>query len=118
MNVWNTNKIDLFQIVMLSIYLALCAIVWVLFYFNLKEQYIMHHLLPSKTFIGCKITEQEAPSVLKKIMNHYYGIIVVPIRRAMVIDHFGPDLGPIILSYLPNKDEYESNENIKLVKTV
>ena len=43
----------------------------------------------------------------------------MPIRRAMVIDHFGPDLGPIILSYLPNnKDEYESNENVRVVRTV
>ena len=45
---------------------------------------------------------------MKNIINHYTGIIVVPIRKAIVIDHFGPDLGPIILSYLPIKDEFEN----------
>ena len=55
---------------------------------------------------------------LLKIFNHYLGIIVVPIRKAMIIEHFGPDLGPIILSYLPNKDEYEAKENMSKLRTV
>ena len=119
-NIWTTDKIDLFQVVMITIYIGLCSIIWVLFYFNLREQYVMHHLLPSKRFLlnNGKLTEQDSEELLKKITSHYYGIIVIPIRRAMVIEHFGPDLGPIILSYLPNKDEFESNENVKIVKTV
>ena len=52
-NIWNTTKIDLFQVVMISIYVALCSIVWILFYFNLKEHYIMHHLFPAVRYLRC-----------------------------------------------------------------
>ena len=44
--VYGTSKIDLFQVVMITIYISL-TIVWILFYSNLKEQYIMHHIMPS-----------------------------------------------------------------------
>ena len=107
---------------MITIYIGLCIIVWILFCFNLREQYVMHHIFPAINSLGTRsgsqLTAEYAEDLLSRITNHYYGIIVIPIRRAMVIEHFGTDLGPIILSYLPNKDEYESKENVKLVRTV
>ena len=117
-NIWNTDSIDLFQIVMMTIYLAGCGIIWILFIANCFEQYMMHHLLPSMSSLPPYISEAKADQLLKDITNHYFGMIVVPIRKAMVIEHFGPDLGPIILSYLPTKDEYNVNENIAKVRTV
>ena len=56
--------------------------------------------------------------ILKDITNHYLGIIVVPIRRAMLIDHFGRDLGEIIVSYLPNEDTFDDSGNMMKVTTV
>ena len=118
-NIWKTTEIDLFQVVMISIYLGLCGIIWILFILNLEEQYLMHHIVPSNySLSGYGINDQLVDTLLKNITNHYFGIVVVPIRRAIVIDHFGPDLGPIILGYLPAKDEYESGENVPRVKTV
>ena len=78
----------------------------------------MHHILPFSKYLSSTINEKHTDRLLKEITNHYFGIIVVPIRRAIVIDHFGPDLGPIILSYLPVKDEYDSVEKVARVKTV
>ena len=118
-NIWNTDRIDLFQVVMITIYLVSCGIIWILFYFNLREQYMMHHILPSSTGLtSYGFSEKKIDALLKDITNHYFGIIVVPIRRAIVMDYFGPDLGPIVLSYLPTKDEYDSGENVARVKTV
>ena len=117
-NIWNTQYIHVFQIVMITIYLSLCMIIWILFFLNLEEQYIMHHIIPGKVDVPYNINENDSNRLLKEITNHYFGIIVVPIRRAIIIDHFGPDLGPIILSYLPKKDEYDTNENVVRVKTV
>ena len=117
-NVWNTNHIALFQVVMITIYLSQCGILWILFILNMREQYIMHHMLPSRRYLNGSIKAERADKLLKEITNHYFGIIVVPIRRAIVIEHFGPDLGPIILSYLPAKDEYDNKENITKVRTV
>ena len=117
-NIWTTTKIDLFQVVMITIYMSLCGIVWILFIVNIKEQYLMHHIFPSDVYIRGNLTEEDSRRMLKKISSHYFGIIVVPIRKAMIIEHFGPDLGPIILSYLPAKDEYGVDQNITKVRIV
>ena len=117
-NVWNTTDIALFQVVMMTIYLGLCGILWILFIFNLREQYIMHHIFPSRKYFRSNFYSDNTEELLQEITNHYFGIIVVPIRRAIIIDHFGPDLGPIILSYLPAKDEYDAKQNITKVRTV
>eukprot|EP01083_Nonionella_stella_P305506 1066028_1 len=107
-NVWNTEFVDLFQKVMITVYLALCVLLSILFYMNCCEQYLLAHFVPSSdsfTPINSKSISEE---LIKDITNHYYGIVVIPIRRAIVIDRFGQDLGPIILSYLPLTDHYEN----------
>ena len=114
-NIWNTNSIDMFQIVMITIYLILCIILSILFVLNCSEQYIMSHILPAEDYIYCIYKHTPTQKIIKQITNKYYGIIVIPIRRAIIVDHFGPDLGPIILSYLPLEDEY-SNANNDVVK--
>ena len=42
----------------------------------------------------------------------------IPIRRAMIIEHFGPDLGTIILSYLSDDDEFDVSAEISRAKVV
>ena len=116
-NIWNTTKIDIFQIVMITIYLILCIILSILFCLNIKEQWLMYHIMPHLKHLK-QYSELEANDKLKKITNHYYGMTVIPIRRAMVLEHFGPDLGPIILSYLPDKDEFDISTNISRAKVV
>merc|ERR1712130_130695 len=110
-NIWNTEHVDIFQVVMISIYIGLCCIVFVLLWLNCKEQYLMAHILPGNSWLshgtigyGVGIQEQ----CTQRIMNRYYGIIVIPQRRAVVIDCMGPDLGPIVLSYLPTDDVVNS----------
>eukprot|EP01084_Bolivina_argentea_P227906 384993_1 len=117
-NIWNTNEIHLFQVVMITIHIALCVLLSILFYWNCCEQYLMAHILPSSRRIH-EINNVESQKELKLITNHYYGIVVIPIRRAMVMEKFGRDLGPIILSYLPEQDEYDaSDNNVVRVKTI
>lgn len=74
----------------------------------------MAHLLPSSTWMSLyKSVDKEA--LTKTITNKYYGIIVIPIRRAIVIDSLGPDLGPIVLSFLPTDEHYEhAYDNVTL----
>merc|ERR1712232_1101255 len=108
---------------MMTIYIILCAILSVLFCFNVREQYIMAHLLPWKTYIEPIQHRQEADDIviekkIKDIINHYYGMTVVPIRRAMIIEKFGPDLGDIIVSYLPMDDEFEITGDVAKGRTV
>eukprot|EP01083_Nonionella_stella_P066300 174453_1 len=112
-NIWNTERIDVFQIVMISIYIILCIVLSVLCYYNAKEQYTMCHLLPSQKRFGERFNnEAYVESTIKKITNHYYGMTFIPIRRAMIIDTFGPDLGQIIASYLPNDDDFDVAGNL------
>eukprot|EP01084_Bolivina_argentea_P148080 258967_1 len=110
-NIWNTEFVDMFQTVMITIYLALSVILSILFYINCCEQYLLAHFLPSESWIYFVTSERISKDSIKDITNHYYEIIVIPIRRAIVIEHFGPDLGPIILSYLPLTDHYENADN-------
>eukprot|EP01083_Nonionella_stella_P040228 109311_1 len=56
--------------------------------------------------------EDHVESTIKDITNHYYAMMFIPIRRAMIIDTFGPDLGVIIASYLPNDDEFDVAGNL------
>ena len=43
---------------------------------------------------------------------------VIPIRRAMVIEKFGADLGAIVLSYLPSDDTFDGLADVVKVRTV
>eukprot|EP01083_Nonionella_stella_P173863 601023_1 len=117
--IWNTTGIDMFQIVMMTIYIVLCGVLGILFYLNAKEQYLMAHLLPHAGYISYRHkSESDVENNIQKITNHYYGIIVVPIRKAMIIERFGPDLGPIIVSYLPSDDKFELAGDVVRVTTV
>ncbi len=118
-NIWYTKDIDVFQIIMITIYIILCAILSILFYYNIKEQYLMAHILPSKGYLERVVLDEEEMKIkIKKITNHYFGMTVIPIRRAMIIEFFGRDLGPIIVSYLPNDDNFDTIGDVLIVKTV
>eukprot|EP01083_Nonionella_stella_P093035 260585_1 len=117
-NIWNSPSVDLFQVVMMSIYLCLICIVSVLFHVNAVEQYLMAHILPSQ-YTRFTMQTRLTDGMIKQITNYYYGIVVIPIRKAIVIEKFGSDLGPIILSFLPLDDHYDaSNKELIKVKTV
>ncbi len=117
-NIWNTKYVHPFQVVMISIYLVLCAALTILLYLNLMEQYLMAHILPAEEWIYCIYAHTSTKTVIEDITNHYFAIIVIPIRRAMIIDKFGPDLGQIILSYLPLDDKYENASNDVVIPKV
>eukprot|EP01083_Nonionella_stella_P173861 601011_1 len=118
-NVWNTEFVDLFQKVMITVYLALCVLLSILFYMNCCEQYLLSHFLPASRSLTHIKTKMISDELIKDITDHYYGIVVIPIRRAIVIDKFGQDLGPIILSYLPLTDHYENaNQQVIAPKIV
>lgn len=117
-NVWDSEHVDLFQIVMMSIYIALCGILSLLLCWNMSEQYLMAHILPSSGWV-CAYKSTDKKKITRDITNHYYGTIVIPIRRAIVIDCMGPDLGPIVLSYLPTDEVYEHvYDNVTLASGV
>ena len=113
--IWTSPHIDVFQMVMITVYLVLCSTLAVLLYLNAKEQYLLSHILPMKASL---YRVNGDSSYLKDITNHYYGMTVIPIRRAIVLDHFGDDLGEIIVSYLPNDDEFENADHVLKVTTV
>jgi len=108
-NVWTADLVDPFQRVMLTVYLALCAILLVLLCVNCSEQYLTAHFLPSSSNVRFPSSTDRSvvlERVSRQVMDHYFGMIVEPIRKAMVTEKFGPDLAPIILSYLPKQDHY------------
>merc|ERR1711978_55557 len=89
-------------------------IVFMLFVPNMFEQYVLAHIYPGKEYlIGVSQDLQNEWS--KEISDHYFNILVIPIRRAIVIDAYGPDIGPVILSYLPLVDKYD-NSNKNMIK--
>ena len=116
--IWTSPHIDRFQVVMITVYLALCAILSVLLYLNMEEQYLLSHILPFTSSLPTISSSESVDGYLRDIANHYLRMTVVPIRRAIVIDHFGVYLGEIIVSYLPNDDEFENAGNVPKVTTV
>ena len=118
-NICMTGDIYIFQKIMISVYLALCTILSVLFVWNCSEQYLMAHLLPGSKRLPEIRNEQKSKEYSKNITNHYYNIQIIPIREAILIDAFGIDIGPIILSFLPFVDDYvASSEDMVKVTTV
>eukprot|EP01083_Nonionella_stella_P175374 610516_1 len=122
-NIWNTEFVDRFQVVMITVYLILCVILSILFYLNCCEQYLMAHILPAESWFWSNRYYDNVfdrkDEYVKAITNHYFGIIVIPMRRAIVTGRFGPDLGKIILSYLPIDDEYENaNQDVVAPKMI
>jgi len=114
--IWTSPHIDVFQMVMIAVYLFLCSTLALLLYLNAKEQYLLSHILPMKeSFTKINFSSDQK---LRDITNHYYGMTVIPIRRAIILDHFGDDLGEIIVSYLPNDDEFENADHVVKVTTV
>eukprot|EP01084_Bolivina_argentea_P128008 226341_1 len=117
--IWNTQYLDLFQVVIITIYLGLCLIVLLLFYWNCREQYLMAHILPFTNSLPSVNYEHTVKETIKKITNHYYEIVVIPIRKALIFEFFGYDLGAIVLAYLPLNDHYEgTDKNVVRVKAV
>ena len=119
--IWTSPHIDAFQVVMITVYLVLCSALAILLYLNAKEQYLLSHILPFKSSLDQifhKIRPGLVDEYLRDITNHYYGMTVIPIRRAIVLEHFGFDLGEIIVSYLPNDDEFEDAGHVVKVTTV
>ena len=101
---WTSDAVDQFQVILLSMYLTLSAVLLALLWLNCREQYILSHFVPAESSVEFALSDN---SILRKVTDHYYGMTVVLIRRAIVHDVFGPDLAPIILSYLPAGDHYE-----------
>lgn len=118
-NIWMTDDIEIFQKIMISVYLALSTILFVLFVWNCTEQYLMAHLLPGSKRLPEIRSEQKSKEYTRNITNHYYNIQIIPIREAILIDAFGIDIGLIILSFLPFVDEYvASSKDLVKVTTV
>ena len=118
-NIWNTTKIDSFQIVMITIYLILATTVIILLYLNAKQQWLMAHILGYlRGMDTTKHSEKVLDERMQNVFNHYYRVTIKPIRRAMIIDTFG-DIGGIILSYLKDSDEtFEQIAPVVKVKRV
>eukprot|EP01084_Bolivina_argentea_P091792 165212_1 len=114
----NMINIDMFQVIMITVYLFLFIILMVILVLNISEQFLMYHMLGSRSNLKNITNIMTAKKWIKNIRNHYYGVITVPIRRAIVLDVFGNDLGPIILMYLPADDHYEGIEEVVLAKTL
>merc|ERR1711971_183120 len=96
-----------------------CCITSVLMWFNVREQYLLAHILPSEDRMRIPTKQPGwAEAEIKRVTNHYYGITVIPIRRAIVIERFGFDLGSIIVSYLPTDDTFDGVGDVVKVRTV
>jgi len=100
--IWTSSHIDVFQMVMITIYLVLCTILAVLLYLNGKEQHLMYHIMPSRSSlpnVGSGVHNKNE-EMMTRIRNMHYELSVVPIQKAMLQSHFGPDIGEIIIMYL------------------
>ena len=80
----------------------------------------MRHVLPlMRVFSTSSISTAHQKDYIDQITDQYFGIIVIPIRKAVVLNFLGPDIGPIVLSFLPTDDKYEHKyKNVQLVTNV
>ena len=99
------NDIDLFQLIMFHIYTSLIIIILILGGFVLYEQYHLWHIMPVLINLPEINDVKQGMAFINKVEKFYDSIIIVPVREAIIIDVFGPDIGNIIISYLP-KIEY------------
>mmetsp|Transcript_58974 Transcript_58974/g.97543 ORF Transcript_58974/g.97543 Transcript_58974/m.97543 type:complete len:96 (-) Transcript_58974:100-387(-) len=82
------------------------------------QQFLSFHIMPSRENVPDIKDVELATKWINEIRNHYYGVSAVPIRKAIVIDAFGVDIGPIIISYLPADDHFEGMQEIVMAKTL
>lgn len=92
-NIFNDQSdIDLFQRVTLLLYISFMLILFILGIFVMNEQYILWHIMPTKEVRNTAIS-------LEMIQDKYNGIVVIPVRDALLHEKYGPDIAKIVIEY-------------------
>ena len=97
---WNgdINKIGIFQTVIAVIYGCL-LIIWMGLVFNLWTlQRRCLAIMPSLRVL--KVKKNDCETFLNDVRKYHDELTVAPIRRQLILDRLGPDLGPIVLTYI------------------
>ena len=86
--------IEIFQVIMWSIYVCLLIIWFILLYFILREEYVLWHLLPNTLkLVGCdadNVDKYDAMDTL--IKKQYFDVTEYPFIEEIVVNVFGVDI--------------------------
>lgn len=100
---WNKwDEIDLFQLVMLCIYIALQILVFILSILVWRVQRWLWHIEPGvqNIYLNC----QAHVDLDKNIKEWYFSKASLPIVEKYVMELFGPDIGKIVMDYVHSID--------------
>ena len=107
------NKIPAFQLSMLFIYLGLVFIIYVLLYPVIIIYHSMWHIFPGMPKNEIYIQNERNGYIMINNINKYYNdILLIPIKKQILIEYFGNDIGCIIDSY------NNTLQNWKKLKTI
>ena len=97
---WDTT--DLFQLIMLFIYLLLNIILWILSVHVYKLYHSLWHITPDSYSKRSFKNQYNSYLIIKNINEYYNDCISIPVRLSILNNIFGSDIALIIHEYCPN----------------
>merc|ERR1712232_915237 len=103
LDLFDVNEVDLFQCIMLLLYLfsiLMCGIFSAVVYY---EHYHFWHIMPGRSLWSAKAFIKSKN--FKKLAVEKYGeMICIPVRNSLVNKKFGEDIGKIVIYYCDSID--------------
>eukprot|EP01084_Bolivina_argentea_P087477 157995_1 len=101
-NLFDTNHIDLFQCIMLLLYLLFICILLILAIIVYIEHFYLWHLMPGKELI---VSTVYLTGLLDNSKKKYNQLISIPVRNELLKVKYGIDIAKIIIMYCDAIDE-------------
>merc|ERR1712228_111097 len=110
------SQIDLFQYVMLGIYVFL-FLIWSIFaWLALKRSFWIFHLSLGGGFRVNKLNKSQYNGSILMMQCLYDEILSVPKRKKVVIDMLGAHIGSVVMSFLSNSIEIKSIQQLRALR--
>ena len=111
-DIFDRNDIDLFQCIMLLLYLFFIVVLFILAIIVYREHFYLWHLLPGKNIPNSVTINTE------NLVKKYDELISVPVRNVLLKKVYGPDIAKIIIYYcdiieVDLKEIVETNELLR-----
>jgi len=102
----NWEDIAMLQLVLSCVYVCGLIIWFPICIKVITFYYHVWHILPGATYLYFSGTallaiNGEKKTAFEHMKDAYDSIVIAPVRRQAVIGALGPDIGPIVLGYLP-----------------
>eukprot|EP01084_Bolivina_argentea_P263304 445605_1 len=99
---------------MWCVYVLMLIIWFTLLYFVLIDEYYLWHILPNSNYIK---GGNNYIQISNEIKNCYFHIKTYPIIKKLIFNHYGSDIGCIILEYY-NAIKIDNSLNTQIQSTV